>query len=190
MAIRVLLVDIRSTRAATLRAALEDAGFDVVGVVSEDADLYEAVETLAPDAVLADTNSPSRDSLEHLAMLGRENPRPLIMLAAHDDRAMLKQAADAGLSPYVVEGISSALMRSLVDVSIRHFESHQALRTELEDARSTMASRKVIDRAKSLLMERHGLSERDAYSQLRKTAMNRGQSLADLARQVLEAGAL
>ena len=189
MAKRVLLVDLHSRRVATLGAALRDSGFEVVGVMGDSDRLYEAVQNLAPDAVIVDAQSPSRDALEHLAVLSQRFPKPLLMLSAQDDRKMLAAAADAGLSAYVVEGFSPALVRSLIDVALRNYENTQALRTELADARETLASRKVVDRAKSLLMEQHGLSERDAYARLRRAAMDKGLPMAELARHVLDASA-
>ena len=190
MTIEVLLVDVGSSRAATLRAARVEAGVRVVGVGADGEGLYEAGERLAPDAVLVDADSPSRDTLEHLAVLGERYPRPLLMLSPRDDRRMLAGAAEAGVSAYVLEGVSPPLVRSLVEVAVRQFEDVQTLRRELDEARETLASRKVIDRAKTLLMERHGLSERDAYGRLRKAAMDRGQPLVEMARVVLERGAL
>lgn len=184
--IRVLLVDARSMRAATLRAALGEAGFEVVGVVPDTDDLYRAVEEFKPDAVIVDADSPSRDTLEHLASLERQYPKPLLMLSARDDRKTLIAAADAGVSAYVVEGFSPALVRSLVDVAIRQFRSVAALKDELTEVRESMEGRKVIDRAKCLLMEQGGLSEKDAYAMLRKSAMDKGMPLVEVARAVLQ----
>lgn len=189
MSLSVLLVDVHSTRCSTLRAALEEAGFRVVGVLADDPDLYEAVERMAPDAVLVDADSPSRDTLEHLAMLGQRYPKPMLMLSPRDDRQSLAAAADAGVSSYVVEGVSPALVRSLVEVAVRQYQDVEALRQERDEARADLAGRKVIDRAKSLLMERHGLSERDAYRRIRKAAMDRGLPMVEMARSVLERSA-
>lgn len=182
-------MDIHSTRASMLRAALEDAGFSVVGTVASEQDLYTVAAKLTPDAILVDAASPSRDSLEHLAVLEKRFPKPLLMLSAQDDRKLLAAAAKAGVSTYVVEGISPALVRSLVDVAIQQFQTRQSLESELQKARDSLESRKLIDRAKGLLMAQTGLNEADAYAQLRKAAMDRGQPMVAVARTLLERGA-
>lgn len=182
---RVLLVDRQSERLSTLRAVIEDAGFDVVDVISEEADLYAAVERLAPEAVIVGADSPSRDVLEDVATLGQRYPKPLLMLSSRDDRQLMAEASKAGVSAYVMEGLSPALVRSLVDVAVGQFRQMQSLRDELEQTRETLADRQVINRAKCLLMEREALSEQDAYVQLRKTAMDRGLPIVELARQVM-----
>ena len=189
MTTRVLLVDIHSTRASMLRAALEDAGFSVVGTVASEQDLYTVAAKLTPDAIIVDAASPSRDSLEHLAVLEKRFPKPLLMLSAQDDRKLLAAAAQAGVSSYVVEGISPALVRSLVEVAIQQFQARRSLESELQKARDSLESRKLIDRAKGLLMAQADLSEADAYAHLRKTAMDRGQPMVAVARALLERGA-
>lgn len=173
-------------RAATLRAALGEAGFEVVGVVPDTDDLYAAVDRYRPDAVIVDAQSPSRDTLEHLAVVEQKYPKPLLMLSARDDRKTLMAAADAGVTAYVVEGFSPALVRSLVEVAIRQYSNVAALKNELVEVRESMEGRKVIDRAKCLLMEQSGLSEKDAYALLRKSAMDKGMPLAEIARNVLQ----
>ena len=183
-------MDIHSSLASLLRAALEDAGFTVVGTVASEQDIYAAAADLSPDAIIVDAASPSRDSLEHLAVLEREFPKPLLMLSAQDDRRLLAAAAQSGVSAYVVEGISPALVRSLVHVAIQHFQTRQNLQSELQKAQHSLASRKLIDRAKGVMMQQAGLSEADAYAQLRKAAMDRGQPMAELARSVIERGAM
>ncbi|MFC3102502.1 ANTAR domain-containing response regulator [Salinisphaera aquimarina] len=182
---RVLLVDRQSARLSTLRAVIADAGFDVVDVLHEDADLYAAVERHAPDAVIVGADSPSRDVLEDVATLGRRYPKPLLMLSSQDDRRLMAQAADAGVSAYVMEGLSPALVRSLVDVAVRQFRQMESLKRELAQTRETLADRQVIDRAKCLLMERSALSEQQAYTRLRKSAMDHGLPLPEVARQVM-----
>ena len=182
---RVLLVDRHSARLSALRAVIADAGFDVVDVVSEEADLYEAVERLVPDAVIVDADSPSRDVLEDVATFGEHYPKPLLMLSSNDDRRLMARASEAGISAYVMEGLSPALVRSLVDVAMRQYRQMESLKQELAQTRETLADRQVINRAKCLLMERSALSEKQAYTRLRKTAMDHGLPLPEIARQVM-----
>lgn len=189
MSLRVLLVDLQSGRVATLRAALEDSGFTVADVITSGDDLDDAVRRIQPDAVLVDTDSPSRDTLEHLATL-EGFPKPTLMFSARDDPRALAMVAEVGVSAYVVEGLSPALVRSLVRAAVRQHEDVRALRDELDELRANAEGRKVIDCAKHMLMERTGMSEQDAYARLRKEAMNRSISMAELARAVLQRGAL
>jgi len=182
---RVLLIDRHSERIAMLCAVIEEAGFSVAGVVSEDADLYAAVDALAPDAIIVGADSPSRDVLEDVATLGRKYPKPMLMLSSTDDRRLMAQASDAGIAAYVLEGLSPPLVRSLVDVAVRQFQQVEGLRRELAETRETLADRQVIHRAKCLLMENQGVSEQAAYTQMRQAAMNRALPVIEIARQIM-----
>ena len=182
---RVLLVDRHSARLSTLRAVIEQAGFEVVDVLDENADLYAAVDRLGPDAIVVGAESPSRDVLEDLATLGERYPKPLLMLSSRDDRQLMAQASEAGISAYVMEGLSPALVRSLVDVAMRQYRQMESLKRELAETRETLADRQAINRAKCLLMERSSISEKQASTRLRKTAMDRGLPLPEIARQLM-----
>ncbi|MES1926207.1 ANTAR domain-containing protein [Salinisphaera sp. T31B1] len=182
---RVLLVDRHSARLATLERVIVAAGFNVVAVLGEDADLYTAVNRYTPDAVIVGADSPSRDVLEDLSTLGQRYPKPLLMLASRDDRALMARATEAGISAYVMDGLSAALVRSLVDVAMRQYRQMESLKRELAETRETLADRQVIDRAKCLLMEHRAMSEKQAYSQLRKSAMDHGLPLPEIARRVM-----
>ncbi len=182
---RVLIVDAKPARSRGLEAALREAGFEVLMTVDEGDDLYARVESLAPDAVIVDAALPSRDILEDLAHLGRRYPKPMIMLTRQGDADLPQAAARAGVSAYVVDGIAPALMRSLVDVSIAHFQAHQALRNELARTQRSLNERKTIDRAKCLIMERHRIGEEAAYQRLRKMAMDRRASVFAVAQELV-----
>lgn len=185
MAVRVLIVDAKRDRSQQLEAALREAGFDVLMTVDEGDDLYERVEALEPDAVIVDAALPSRDTLEHMGQIGRRYPKPMIMFAENELPDMTRNAARAGVSAYVVDGVAPSLIRSLVDVAISHFRTHHALRSELTRTQQTLEQRKAIDRAKCLIMERQGLGEAAAYERLRKMAMDRRMSLFEIARELL-----
>jgi response regulator NasT len=185
MAIRVLIVDTRNERSQALEQALAEAGFDVVSTVDEQDDLYATMEELQPDAVIVDAALPSRDTLEHLGQLGRRYPKPMIMLAEEETPDLTQQATRAGVSAYVVDSISPALVRSMLNVSISSFESFRALKGELSRTQETLSQRRAIDRAKAMIMEMHGLGEDAAYQYMRKTAMNRRMTIHELAQELL-----
>lgn len=189
MSATVLIIDAHSERTRPLAQALEAAGFSVLGVVSEAEDLDEAVHRLAPDAILIDADSPSRDTLEGLAVLGKRFPRPILMLSESADTELVHEAASLGISTYAVEGLSPALLRSLVEVTMVHFQRQSSLSAELEQAQQALRDRRVIDQAKYRLVQEMGLPEEQAYHQLRRMAMERGMRLVDLAQLLLQRGA-
>lgn len=190
MAVRVLIVDARPRRSRHLERALRDAGFEVVAVVGASADLHDRVQILAPDAVVVDAELPGRDTLEHLASLGKRYPKPMIMLSESIEPELTLEAARAGVTAYAVEALSAAALRSLVDVAIAHFRSYALLRSELAKTQRSLESRKLIDRAKCRLMERYGVGEEAAYKRMRKLAMDRRMNLDDMAREILRMGAI
>lgn len=188
MSATVLIIDARSERTRQLALALETAGFRVLGVVAEGDDVHGAVRTLKPEAILIDSDSPSRDTLEGLATLGKRFPRPILMLSESADTELVREAARLGISTYAVDGVSPALMRSLVEVTMAHFQHQRALGAELEEAQQALQDRRVIDKAKYRLIEEMGMSEEQAYHRLRRMAMERGVKIAELARALVEHG--
>ena len=185
VAIRLVIIDARSERTARLEGALADAGFEVLDVVPENGPVHRRISELQPDAIIIDSESPTRDTLEGLATVSRKFPRPIVMLSDRGGTDLVRNAAQLGISAYVVEGMSSALVRSLIEVSMVHFRCQRLLQAELEQTQSAFADRRCIDSVKCLLMEQEGMSERLAYQTLRKLAMDRGQRLADVARSLL-----
>ena len=188
MSATVLIIDAHSERTQPLAQALRDAGFAVLGVVSETEDLDEAVHRLQPDTILIDADSPSRDTLEGLAVLGKRFPRPILMLSESADTELVQEAAGLGISTYAVEGLSPALLRSLVEVTMAHFQRQRSLSAELEQAQQALKDRRVIEQAKYRLVKEMGLPEEQAYHQLRRMAMERGMKLVDLAQLLLQRG--
>ena len=181
MALKVLLVDSLAGDPPPLADALKQAGFQVAAVVGEGGDLYEAMHASRPDAVIIAADSPKRDTLEHLAGIGRRFPRPMVVLAEHADSAARAQAAEAGISVYVLDHLSPPLVQSMVEVAVQHHRRQQALTEELESTRQNLRERRLVDQAKCLLMEREGLAEAEAYRRLRRLAMDRSQRLAQAA---------
>lgn len=185
MALKILLVDSLGEQPPALAAALAQGGFHVAAVVGEGDDLYQAMHDCLPDAVIIAADSPKRDTLEHLGGIGRRFPRPMVMLAEHADSEARSQAAEAGISVYVLDHLSVPLVRSMVEVAVQHHGRQQALAAELASTRQDFRERRLVDQAKCLLMERDGLGEADAYRRLRRMAMDRGQRLAQAAAGLL-----
>lgn len=183
--LRVLLVDADASRAAVVYASLRQLGYEVVGSLATGARLYMEVARLNPDVVIIDVGSPDRDTLEHLVCLSRDAPRPVVMFAHDDDKAKIRAAIQAGVSAYVVRGLSADRIQAIVDVAIARFEEHRALRAELVAAKARLDERKLVERAKGLLMQRNRCSEDEAYRALRQLAMRQQESLADIARSLL-----
>lgn len=185
--VKVVLIDSRRQRSERMQRALIASGFSVMAVLRDNADLHTHIHSLQPDAIIIDAESPTRDTLEHLSALGQRFPKPMIMMSDQGDTEMTRAAANAGISAYVVDELSSATVRSLVDVAILHYHNHNQLHAELSKTQQTLEDRGHIDRAKCLLMERHGFSEMRAYNVLRRMAMRRSQRMGDFARALLSA---
>jgi response regulator NasT len=185
-----LVVEESRGRARILREALEAAGDEVVVSRGAPLALLKMVERVQPDVIVIDTESPSRDTLENLAVMGQHLPRPIVMFAADDTPETLRNVMRAGVAAYIVDGLDAARVKSIVDVACARFEEYQRLRDELAATRLKLSERKLVERAKGLLMKARGLDEEAAYGALRKLAMDRGRPLADVAQQVIDAADL
>lgn len=182
---RVILIDENRGRAAILQQALVDAGYTVVAVIHSSDNLLQRVQELTADVIIIDMESPSRDVLEHLSLINRENPHPVVMFADNDDRETIQAAVKAGVSAYVVDGLSQSRVKSIMEVAIARFREYQAMRKELDETRNRLAERKLIEQAKGILMKRRDMDEESAYHALRKLAMDRNQRLSEVARTVI-----
>lgn len=188
--LKILLIDERQERAADICGGLVKAGHQVAAVLSSADDLAGEVARIKPDVILIETDAPSRDTLEHLALMERDAPRPVVMFARDGDSSTIKRAIGAGVAAYVVDGLDPARLQPIIDVALAHFAQHQALKNELADATRKLSDRKAIDRAKGILMKSRGLDEDAAYKALRKLAMDRGKPLAAVAKDVIDMAAL
>lgn len=184
--LRVLLVDSDPERAAAVEAGLSAVGCTVVAIASGTRSLTRQVRDTGAEVIVCGLDDPSRDELEGMRALHRDEPRPVILFAEKAEPEQIEEALAAGVSAYVVEGMAPARLRPVIEVAIRRFRAHQALRAELATARRDLEERKLVDRAKALLMERHGLTEPEAYRRLRRMAMDRGLKIAALAARVLD----
>jgi len=185
--LRVLLVDDGAHRVRHIAEALIQQGHVVVGVLAEATRIHDAVQSMRPDVVIVDAESPTRDTLENLALLNERAPRPVVMFAEDEAGEAMRAALKAGVSAYVVAGLSPKRLLPVMQVAQARFEQEQALRTELAEARSGAGQRKKVDEAKRILMAQLRLSEPEAHKRLQKLAMDRGVTAAVVARQVIDA---
>jgi len=188
--VHVLVVDESAERAEILRDGLRRAGHEVTASLSSPLALLKTIEELQPEVIVIDTESPSRDVLEHLVMVSQHTPRPVVMFATDGAPEKIREAVRAGVSAYVVDGLDPARVKTIVDVAVAHFEDFQELREQLAQANLKLSERKLVERAKGVLMKTRGLGEEAAYSLLRKFAMDRKLKLSEVARQVIDAADL
>jgi response regulator NasT len=184
-ALRIMVVDENPQRSRLLEAALGESGYTVVEGVERFDELAQRVRAAQPDVVLIDVDAPGRDALEQVSAMHQDMPRPVVMFSQEADQQLIQQAIHAGVSAYVSEGISQANIDAVIDVARAHFQEYQALRQALEKARSDLDDRKIIDRAKGMIMAERGLSEPAAYRALQKIAMDRKRRLAHVAEDVI-----
>lgn len=185
MDLKVMLVDRDAERSAILEQTLRDSGHRIVAKLREGEDLAAQVCRHQPDVIIIDMEDPGRDTLEQMREIGRDQPKPIILFSDKRDSDYIQQAVKAGVSAYVVDGLSRERIMPIVEVAVARFREIQALREELLETKSQLAERKAIEQAKGLLMQRKGLSEAQAYQLLRKTAMDRNSRIGEVARLLL-----
>jgi response regulator NasT len=183
----------QAVRSRSLRIGLLENGFNLVASLPADVFLTERLAQLQPDLIIVDAESEARDALEHVVMATRDARRPIVMFTNDHDTRHVKDAVAAGVTAYIVAGLSSERIRPILDVALARFQHEQALRQELADTKTELGernaeikNRQVIDRAKALLMQRQGLSEPEAFAKLRKAAMNQSLKLAEVSQRVLD----
>jgi two-component system, response regulator / RNA-binding antiterminator len=187
---RIVIIDLSPVRRAILAEGLHEAGFsDVIHLEGTDR-IMDRIVAAEPDIIVIDLESPSRDVLEQMFQVSRAVPRPVAMFVDQSDTSMINAAIDAGVSAYVVDGLRKDRVKPILDMCISRFNAFARLKDELEQAKSQLADRKVIDRAKGILMKAKGVGEEDAYALLRKTAMNEKKKVAEIAQSVVTAAEL
>jgi two-component system, response regulator / RNA-binding antiterminator len=188
--LKVLVIDESRERAAEISLGLLKAGYQVAAVLPNALDLVRHVESIHPDVILIDSDSPSRDTLEHLSLLSRDHPRPVLLFSREKDSGTIRRALQAGVAAYVVESVDSSRLDAIVEVALAQFEEVQALRRERDDASRKLAERVTIERAKGILMKTKGLEEEQAYHALRKLAMERSRRIVEIAQGVIDSASL
>jgi len=183
--LRIMLIDDTPKRAFCLRPVLEQLGYDVIAEVSDPRKLHDETLRLCPDAIIVDTDSPSRDALENLCIITESCPRPVVVFAKDPAREAIRKAVRAGVSAYVVDGLAPERITPILDTAVARFEVFQAMKNELHSVKIKLTERKVVEKAKGILMKGAKLNEEEAYRALRKQAMDRNLQIAEVARQVI-----
>jgi len=189
-ALRVLIVDQNVVRASILEEGLREAGYRDVIVVRDMQNLLRRILDEEPDVILIDLENPNRDVLEQMCQVSRVVSRPVAMFVDSSDAGMIESAIDAGIGAYVVDGLRKERVKAIVETTISRFRAFSRLRTELDETRQQLADRKVIDRAKGILMRERRIDEETAYQLMRKTAMSENLRLSDVARSIITAQGL
>ena len=187
---RIVIIDDSGLRATVLEEGLREAGYDDIHIVPPRGAFVARLERMAPYVVLMDLGSPSRDTLEEMLTVSRALARPIAMFVDKSDDAMIGAAIDAGVSAYVVDGLRKERVKPVLELAVRRFNAFARMQSELDEARTALDDRKIIDRAKSILMNQRNLSEQDAYALLRSSAMNQGKKIVDVAQALITASDL
>ncbi|MBL4796777.1 MAG: ANTAR domain-containing protein [Oleispira sp.] len=182
---RVMLVDNTPKQSLILEQALLDQGFVVACRLTSAQGLIKNVEVHQPDIIIMNLESPDKDTFENITVLSQYNPKPMIIFSPIDDRQTISQAIQAGANTYIVDDLNPRRLQPIIDAASAHFHEYQALKKELKQARDQLADRKIIDKAKGLLMKTKGLDEEQAYHAMRKMAMDQSKPLADIAQNIL-----
>ncbi|MBU1336640.1 MAG: ANTAR domain-containing response regulator [Alphaproteobacteria bacterium] len=186
----ILIIDENRIRASIIEDGLREAGYGRVAVIHDVNEVARTIQATMPDVVFIDLENPKRDTLEHFFSLSRAIQRPIAMFVDRSDGAMIEKAVEAGVSAYVVDGLKKERVKPILDMAISRFNAFSRLTRELEQARSELEDRKIIEQAKGILMKTRGLAEAEAYALLRSTAMNQNRRLVDIAQSLVTAADL
>ena len=188
--VRIVIVDDSGVRADVLEDGLREAGYEDIEVMAPRGGFVARLERISPDVVLMNLGSPSRDTLEDMLAVSRALARPIAMFVDSSDEAMIGAAIDAGVSAYVVDGLRKERVKPVLELAIRRFHAFARMQTERDEAVTALAERKTVDRAKQILMRTRQLAEPDAYALLRRTAMNQGRRIVEVADALITASGL
>jgi response regulator NasT len=186
----ILVIDENRIRASVIEAGLREGGHERVTVIHDVAGIARRIAEIEPDVIVIDLENPNRDMLENMFQLSRAVKRPIAMFVDRSDQASIEAAIEAGVSAYVVDGLKKERVKPVLDTAISRFNAFSRMARELEEARSELESRKIVDRAKGILMKSRGMSEEEAYRLLRKTAMNQNRKISEIAQSLVTAAGL
>ena len=186
----MLVVDDSQKDVSLLNDGLKAVGYDVVEVAMSASALLDRVATLQPDVIIIDSDSPTRDTLEQLSFVNARQPRPIVLFTEDRGNATIQAALKAGVSAYIVAGMQPDRLQPILDVAVARFEQDRALRDELRDTQERLAERKLIERAKGLVMKQKNVGEEEAYRVMRKLAMDRSRKLLEIAQQIIDVSEL
>ena len=188
--LNVLVIDENRIRASIIEEGLRDAGYDNVTIIADMTCLARRITEINPDVIVIDLENPNRDVLESMFQISRAVNRPIAMFVDKSDEASIEAAVDAGVSAYIVDGLRQERVRPILKMAISRFNAFSRLSRELEEARGELENRKLIERAKGLLMRARGLSEMEAYALLRRTAMGQNRKIVEIAQSLVTAASL
>ena len=186
----MLVVDDSQKDVSLLNDGLKAAGYDVAEVAMSASALLDRVAALQPDVIIIDSDSPTRDTLEQLSFVNARQPRPIVLFTEDRDNVTIQAALKAGVSAYIVAGMQPDRLQPILDVAVARFEQDRALRAELRDTQDKLAERKLIERAKGLVMKQKNVDEDEAYRVMRKLAMDRNRKLLEIAQQIIDVSEL
>lgn len=188
--LHILVIDPNRIRASIIEDGLREAGHDRVTVLGASSELMRRIVEIDPDVIFIDLGNPNRDQLEHMLAVSRAARRPVAMFVDRTDQAATESAIAAGVSAYIVDGLRKERVKSILDVAVLRFNAFDRLQRELDTAKTELAERGAVERAKGILMRTRGLSEAEAHAALRKTAMNQSRRIVDVAESLLIAASL
>jgi response regulator NasT len=186
----IVVIDENRIRSAVIEEGLREAGHGRITLIHDMSGIARRIAEIEPDVIVIDLENPNRDVLESMFQLSRAVKRPIAMFVDRADTSSIEAAVDAGVSAYVVDGLRKERVKPILQMAISRFNAFSRMARELEEARGELENRKLIDRAKGILMKSRGLSEDEAYTLLRKTAMNQNRKLADVAQSLVTAADL
>lgn len=186
----ILVIDENRIRAAVIEAGLREAGHERITVIHDVAGIARRIAEIEPDVIVIDLENPNRDMLENMFQLSRAVKRPIAMFVDRSDQAAIEAAVEAGVSAYVVDGLRQERVKPILDMAVSRFNAFSRMARELEEMRGELQGRKLVDKAKRILMQSRGLSEDEAYALLRKTAMNQNRKISEIADSLITAAGL
>ena len=181
----ILLIDENHQRAESLTSALNNSRYKISHLANSELSLLKQVDEIQPDIIVIDIESPNRDILDSLSTISHFNPKPVVMFSGEKDTDTINQYIESGVSAYVVGDLQADRVKPILDAAVARFREFQKLKVELSDTKQQLASRNLIDQAKRLLMKKKNLSEDNAFKAMRKTAMDTGQKLDDVAKTLI-----
>ena len=186
----ILIIDADSVRSAVIEDGLREAGYEQLVIANDMTGVAKLIDKVLPDVIVIDLGNPNRDMLENTFQLSRAVKKPIAMFVDHSNEATTEAAIEAGVSAYIIDGLKKERVTPILEMAISRFNAYSRMARELEDARYALEERKVIDRAKTLVMRSKGLKEEEAYALMRKTAMNQNRKMSDVAGSLILAADL
>lgn len=188
--LHILVIDANRLRASIIEDGLREAGHASVSLLEDTSEALRRIVEIDPDVIFIDLENPNRDELEHMFQVSRAVKRPVAMFVDRTDQTSIEAAVDAGVSAYIVDGLKKERVKAILDTAVMRFSLFDRMRRELEEAKSELANRKTIDRAKAILMRSRNLSEPDAYALMRRSAMNQNKRIIEIAESLIVAAGL